>query len=68
MNECILLKKTTTKMLMIIVSSIPTLSPDIYFDVFFYYVFCLGALMYLNEATFLNNIALRYKKDQIYTV
>lgn len=23
--------------------------------------------MYLNEATFLNNIAHRYKKDQIYT-
>lgn len=23
--------------------------------------------MYLNEATFLNNICLRYKRDQIYT-
>jgi len=23
--------------------------------------------MYLNEATFLNNVALRYKRDQIYT-
>lgn len=26
-----------------------------------------GSLMFLNEATFLNNIALRYKRDQIYT-
>jgi len=25
------------------------------------------SLMYLNEATFLNNVALRYKRDQIYT-
>lgn len=28
---------------------------------------CQGSLMYLNEATFLNNIALRYKRDHIYT-
>lgn len=27
----------------------------------------VGSLMYLNEATFLNNVALRYKRDQIYT-
>ena len=26
-----------------------------------------GSLMYLNEATFLNNVALRYRRDQIYT-
>lgn len=27
---------------------------------------CLGALMYLNEATLLNNVRRRYKKDLIY--
>lgn len=27
----------------------------------------IGSLMFLNEATFLNNVALRYKRDQIYT-
>lgn len=30
-------------------------------------LFSIGSLMFLNEATFLNNVALRYKRDQIYT-
>lgn len=31
-----------------------------------YFCFILGALMYLNEATLLNNIRTRYFKDRIY--
>ena len=30
------------------------------------YIFIAGALMYLNEANLLNNLRLRYKKDNIY--
>lgn len=28
--------------------------------------FCIGALMYLNEATLLHNLHVRYKQGQIY--
>lgn len=53
-------QKNMTKMWMITVCN--------QFHSIIYIVFpnCLGALMYLNEATLLNNVRRRYKKDLIY--
>lgn len=55
-------QKNTTKMSMITVS--------IYLNEFSFqriiFLDIIGALMYLNEATLLNNLRRRYKKDSIY--